>query len=63
VIVEFTRYGKTYQCTLPAPLPPPATITIRFRPCILKPPMGLKRVWRATDELRGVELYRAIGGA
>ena len=62
MIVEFTYTRKTYQFTVAQPAPPPATITIPFRPCVLRPPFDLKLAWRATDDVRGVELYKPMLG-
>ena len=62
MIVEFARRGKTYQFTLPVPMPPPPTITIPFRECPLRPLLHLELMWRATDDVRGVELYRPTPG-
>lgn len=58
--VEFTRHGKTYQCAVAATDAPPARLTIPFRPCVLRPPSMLELEWRATDDVRGVELYQPV---
>lgn len=60
MIVEFVRHGKTYQCTVPVAQPPPATLTIPFRPCVLRPPHQLELQYGATDTIRGIELYRPV---
>jgi hypothetical protein len=58
--IEFTRNGKTYVCALATVLPPPVTIQIPFRPCVLKPPHMLVLDFVATDELRGIALYKPV---
>jgi hypothetical protein len=64
MIIEFARHGKTYQCSVAAPVedesPPPPTIRIPFRPCVLKPPFQLELIFLATDEVRGIELYKPV---
>jgi hypothetical protein len=64
MIIEFARHGKTYQCSVAAPVEdesPPATIRIPFQPCVLKPPFQLDLIFLATDEVRGIELYKPVG--
>ena len=60
--IEFSRHGKTYQCSAGAPVNgrPPATMRIPFRPCPLRSPFWLELEWRATDDIRGIELYKPV---
>jgi hypothetical protein len=58
--VEFVRNGKTYTCAVAAPVPPPATIKILFRPCVLKPPFHLELMFLGTDEVRAIQLYKPV---
>jgi hypothetical protein len=62
MLIEFSRLGKTYQYAALIAAPPPATLTIPFRPCVLKPPIELELDWLGTDEIRGVEIYRPVAG-
>lgn len=55
--VEFEYGGKTYQTSVGADTPP-LTVKLTLKPCVLKPPVELQLQWLATDELRGLELYR-----
>lgn len=59
--VEFVRNGKTYQCSLTKGWgAPPALLTIPFKPCVLRPPVRLELAHVATDDIRGVEIYRPV---
>jgi hypothetical protein len=62
MLVEFTRHGKTYQCSMAVPLhePPPSTLKIAFQPCVLKPPFELELAHQGTDDIRRVELYKPV---
>ena len=55
--LEFEYGGKTYEASLGADVAP-HTVKLSIRPCALKPPVELQLQWLATDELRGLELYR-----
>jgi len=60
MIVEFVRHGKTYQCAFATPTAPPPTIRVPYRPCVLRPPVLLELAYLATDDVRGIELYKPI---
>ncbi|HEY6371272.1 MAG TPA: hypothetical protein VIX37_11890 [Candidatus Sulfotelmatobacter sp.] len=60
VTIEFTRLGKTYQCAHAVAGDPPSTLTIPFRPCVLRPPFRLELAFLATDDVRGIELYKPV---
>ena len=60
MMVEFTRGGNTYQCAVGVVSPPPATLRMTFRACTLKPPVMLDLAYLATDEIRGIALYRPV---
>jgi hypothetical protein len=62
MIVEFSRHGKTYQCTR-ATLPdeaPPLRITVAFKPSGLHPAFNLELEWVSTDARRMIEQYRPV---
>jgi hypothetical protein len=63
MLIEFTHRGKAYQFTHASTIdqPPPLTLTIPFKPCVLRPPVALKLEWLGTDTVRMVELYRPVG--
>lgn len=58
--IEFTRAGKTYECSLLATEGPPPTVRILIRPCVLRPPVELELRWLCTDDVRGIELYQPV---
>jgi hypothetical protein len=59
VLIEFSRFGRTYQQSVNATAPPDVLV-IPFRPCVLRPAFELELSHVATDDVRGIELYKAV---